>query len=85
VSEHPNIRLECLKPAESWTAPSGEEVREVLRLTGFTGGRAAKFLGLGTGGDRTVRRWIGDDSSIPYAAWALLCHRAGLGIIWEKV
>ena len=27
-----NIRLECLKPAERWAQPSGEEVREVLRL-----------------------------------------------------
>ena len=29
-----NIRLECLKPAERWAQPSGEEVREVLRLAG---------------------------------------------------
>ena len=41
-----NIRLECLKPAERWAQPSGEEVREVLRLAGLTGGKAAKVLGL---------------------------------------
>jgi hypothetical protein len=58
---HPNIRLECLRPAESWSQPTGEEVREVLRLAGFTGGAAAKRLGLGAKGDRTVRRWIGED------------------------
>ena len=40
-----NIRLECLKPAERWAQPSGEEVREVLRLAGLTGGKAAKVLG----------------------------------------
>ena len=76
--EHPNIRLECLKPAERWTQPTGEEVREALRLAGLTGGAAAKRLGLGAKGDRTVRRWIGEDSHIPYAARALLCDFAGL-------
>ena len=37
-----NIRLECLKPAERWAQPTGEEVREVLHLAGFTGARAAQ-------------------------------------------
>lgn len=81
--EHPNIRLECLKPAERWTQPTGEEVREALRFAGLTGGAAAKRLGLGAKGDRTVRRWIREDSHIPYAAWALLCDFAGLGEIWK--
>jgi len=79
----PIIRVECLRPAEGWMPPSGEEVRAVLHLAGFTGGKAAKALGLGAKGDRTVRRWIGEDSPIPYAAWALLCHFAGLGVIWK--
>jgi hypothetical protein len=38
---------------------------------GFTGGKAAKALGLGAKGDRTIRRWIGEDTPIPYAAWAI--------------
>ena len=80
-----NIRLECLRPAAAgWQQPTGEEIREVLRLAGFTGGSAAKALGLGAKGDRTVRRWIGQDSEIPYAAWALLCDFAGLGSIWKQ-
>lgn len=79
-----NIRLECLRPAEEWTKPTGEEIREVLRVAGFTGARAAKKLGLGDKGDRTIRRWIGEDSNIPYAAWALLCDFAGLGCIWKR-
>ncbi len=62
-----NIRLECLKPAERWAQPTGEEVREVLRLAGLTGGKAAKVLGLGPKGDRTIRRWVGEDTPIPYA------------------
>lgn len=83
ASNDANIRLECLRPAEHWTQPSGEEIREVLRLAGFTGGHAARVLGLGTKGDRTVRRWIGEQSAIPYAAWAILCEFAGLGEIWK--
>lgn len=79
-----NIRLECLRPAEKWEPPTGDEVREVLRLAGFTGGMAAKMIGLGKKGDRTVRRWIGEETHIPYAAWALLCDFAGLGQIWKE-
>ncbi len=79
-----NIRLECLRPAnDGWEQPTGEEIREVMRIAGFTGAQAAKALGLGAKGDRTVRRWIGQDSAIPYAAWALLCDFAGLGRIWK--
>ncbi len=80
-----NIRLECLRPAARWQQPTGEEIREVLRLAGLTGGAAAKALGLGAKGDRTVRRWIGEETANPYAAWALLCENAGLGIIWKEV
>lgn len=80
------IRLECLRPAaRSWEQPTGEEVREVLRAANLTGSQAAKLLGLGVTGDRTVRRWVGEDSAIPYAAWALLCDLAGLGCIWKEL
>ncbi|MBV6831309.1 transcriptional regulator [Xanthomonas euvesicatoria] len=79
-----NIRLECLKPAERWTQPTGEEIREVLRLAGLSGSKAAKALGLGAKGDRTIRRWIGEDTAIPYAAWAILCDLAELGAIWKE-
>ena len=79
-----NVRQECLRPAmNGWIRPTGQEVREVVRLAGLTGGGAARVLGLGAKGDRTVRRWIGEDSSIPYAAWAILCELAGQGIIWK--
>ncbi len=80
-----NIRQECLRQAEDWTQPTGEEVREVLRLAALTGGKAAKVLGLGPKGDRTIRRWVGEDTPIPYTAWALLCDYAGLGLIWKDV
>ena len=87
-----NIRFECLRPAnDGWEAPTADEVRELLRIIAarrgipkFTGGMAARFLGLGDQGDRTLRRWTGGDTPIPYAAWALLCHEAGFGAIWSK-
>jgi hypothetical protein len=78
------VRMECLCPAERWAQPTGEEVREVLRMAGLSGGRAAKMLGLGSQGDRTIRRWVGEDTPIPYAAWALLCDFAGLEAIWKR-
>ena len=78
-----SIRLECLKSADKWVQPTGEEVRAVLRLAGFTGSKAARVLGLGLTGDRTIRRWVGEDTPIPYPAWALLCCYAGLGLIWK--
>jgi len=84
MTEAGKIRQECLRPATGgWERPTGNEVREALRLAQLTGGQAAKTLGLGAEGGRTVRRWIGEDSAIPYAAWALLCDVAGLGRIWR--
>jgi len=78
------IRKACLQPASlAWPQPSGEEVRELLRRAGFTGGQAARKLGLGERGDRTVRRWISEESAIPYACWALLADFAGFGPIWK--
>ena len=80
------IRSACLQStANNWEQPTGEEVREVLRVANLTGAQAAKVLGLGATGDRTVRRWVGEDSAIPYAAWALLCDLAGLGCIWKDL
>lgn len=61
--------------------PTEQEVREVLHKAGHTGSGAARVLILGQGGDRTVRRRIGGQSPIPYAAWGVLCEYAGLGII----
>lgn len=78
------IRLACLRPAgDGWEQPTGEEVREVLKMSGLSGSQAASFLGLGSTGSRTVRRWAGAETPIPYAAWALLCEQAGLGMIWK--
>lgn len=77
------IRRECLNPAHSWVRPTGDEIKEVMRLAGLSGAQAAAKLGLGVGGGRTVRRWLAKDYEIPYAAWALLCYFAGLGLIFN--
>ncbi|GLR55201.1 transcriptional regulator [Shinella yambaruensis] len=79
-----NIRPECFRPGEDWLRPNGHEIREVLALAGLSGSQAARILGLGHQGGRTVRRWTGDDSPIPFAAWAILCDLAGLGAIWRE-
>jgi hypothetical protein len=84
ATSHPNIRSECLRPGESWVRPNGDEIREVLRLSGLTGSQAAKVLALGMDGGRTVRRWTGGDSLISFANWAILCDFAGLGTIWKN-
>lgn len=79
-----NIRNECLKPAQQWVHPTGNEIREVLQLAGLSTRQAAIFLGLSTTTyGRTIRRWLIQESAIPYPAWALLCEKAGLGIIWK--
>ena len=66
-----NIRLECLRPAERWVQPTGAEIREVLHLAGLTGGQAARILGLGAKGDRTVRRWVRRSPMPPGRSFAI--------------
>ncbi|MGY6259087.1 XRE family transcriptional regulator [Paraburkholderia caledonica] len=82
---HTRIRPECLLPwVQGWQQPTGVEVREVISRTGLTGRGVADLVGLSEkGGGRQVRRWISEESHIPYAAWAILCEVAGLGKIWE--
>jgi hypothetical protein len=77
------IRENCLRPfMAGWEQPSPEEIREVLRRAELTGSAAAKLVGISE--SRTIRRWTGGQSPIPYAAWALLCETAGLGAIWKS-
>ena len=81
-----NIRFECLRPAaDGWSQPTGEEIREVLRRAGLSGSQTADVLGLGSGGGRTVRRWTGEATPIPYAVWAILCDLGGFDRIWRKL
>lgn len=82
------IRPETLRPAAQWETPTPDEIRELIRLTGLSGSEVAAVLGLAPQGNksgrgsRAVRRWTAGDTLIPYAAWALLAHQAGFGLIW---
>ncbi|WP_322058470.1 XRE family transcriptional regulator [Paraburkholderia sp. J63] len=77
------IRPECLKPAIYWEKPTGAEIQEIVRQAGFTGRLAADYLDLADKTGRQIRRWISGETDIPYSAWALLCHAAGHGAIWD--
>jgi hypothetical protein len=76
------INPASLRPyTEGWEQPDSQAVRAVLKIANLTGGGAAKLTGIAD--SRTVRRWTGGETAIPYAAWALLCEVAGLGKIWN--
>lgn len=77
---HSAIRPECLKNAKDWHAPTGTEIKAVLSMANWTGVEFSKRIHTN---DRTVRRWIGDELKIPYAAWCILCYEANLGTIWK--
>lgn len=78
------IRPDCLQPySDNWPQPTGNEIREAMRLARFSGSEAAATLGLSHNGGRTIRRWVSEDLAIPYTAWAVLCEFAGFGIIWR--
>nr|WP_234480819.1 XRE family transcriptional regulator [Paraburkholderia aspalathi] len=71
-----------MRAATEWARPSGSEIQEIIRRTGLPGRGVARVLGLSENGGRLVRRWVGEDAEIPYAAWALLCDLAGFERIW---
>ena len=48
---------------------TAEEFRALLRRGNLTGSAAGAIAGVNP---RTIRRWIGGDSEIPYSAWALV-------------
>lgn len=75
------VRKACFRPFVEWTVPSAEEVRIAMKLADLTGSGLAALVGVQN--SRTIRRWTGGDVEIPYAAWAILSHKAGFGIIWE--
>lgn len=74
-----NIRHETLTTNIKWTQPTPDEIREVITRSGWKQSEAARFLGVTS---RQVNRWVQGEAKISYAAWAILCHEAGLGKIW---
>jgi DNA-binding transcriptional regulator YiaG len=86
TNEKITVRPECFRRADDgWERPTGAEIREIMRQAELTDSKVARLVGVSfqsAGGSRRVRKWTSEESEIPYAAWALLCHAAGLGIIW---
>jgi len=75
------IRPECfLSYGAGWICPKPEEIRTLLQIAELTGSKAATLTGLKD--SRTVRRWIGGDTPIPFSSWAILVEYAGFGKIW---
>ncbi|HCU0050496.1 TPA: transcriptional regulator [Proteus mirabilis] len=75
------IRPECfLSYGSGWVCPTPEEIRTLLQIAQLTGSKAAALTGLKD--SRTVRRWIGGDTPIPFSSWAILVEYAGFGKIW---
>lgn len=78
------VEPESLRPFKNgWVAPSGPVIKAVLQEARLSGRKAADLVGITD--DRTVRRWTSGETTIPYAAWAILCAAAGHGQIWWPV
>ncbi len=58
-----------------YQVPSSDDIRALLKSQSWTGARAAVIAGVDS---RTVRRWTGAESPIPYSCWRLLLINAGL-------
>lgn len=76
------IRQECfLSYGAGWICPTPEEIRTLMQIAQLTGSKAATLTGMKD--SRTVRRWIGGDTPIPFSSWAILVEYAGFGKIWS--
>tara|TARA_R110002072_G_scaffold284757_1_gene449256 strand:- start:330 stop:674 length:345 start_codon:yes stop_codon:yes gene_type:complete len=95
--DNEHVRPETLRPFPQWEPPTPDEIRQVFILAGekrglkkLTGAQVADLVGAsstgaGVGkGSRTVRKWVGGESRIPFGAWAILCAEAGFGFIWRS-
>ena len=58
---------------KGYEPPEADEIRETFKP--YTGSQIADMLGLSD--SRSVRRWIGGDVQIPYAAWRLFLILTG--------
>lgn len=79
VAGRTEVRHEARLPFADprYRPPTAAEVREVIRVLGLTGSQAGVLLGVTS---RAIRKWIGDESDVPYSAWRLLLVEAGLAL-----
>ena len=73
------IRHGCRLPFANpgYLKPTTDEIRAVLRMGNLTGSAAGRLLGVN---GRTVRKWTGGESDMPYSAWRLLLIHNGLAL-----
>lgn len=57
--------------------PTPNEFRSVTQQLNLSGAMVGRLLGVTS---RAVRKWIGDESPVPYSAWRLLLIVAGLAL-----
>lgn len=75
------IRPECLTPLPGpWVPPTGEEIAAAVSMAGLNGASLGRLINVS---GRNVRRWLNEEAPIPYAAWAWIAARAGLGELWR--
>jgi hypothetical protein len=55
--------------------PTAGEVRALVTVAGMTGGQVARLVG---SDPRKFRAWVGDEVSMPWAAWHILAVYIGL-------
>ncbi len=73
------LREETLRPAESWMAPTPDEINLALSMANWSAEKLGKKTGVQ---GSTIRCYLRGEKKIPFAVWAVLCDEAGLGKIW---
>jgi hypothetical protein len=73
------LRRETRLPFSSgqWIAPTGEEIAQVLRSAGMSGGQAARVMGIAP---QRVRELLGGKATTHYAPWRLLLIETRLAL-----
>lgn len=73
------LNPETLVPfSAGWVRPSGDDMRLIMKLAGFTGSAAGAYVGVDP---RQIRKWVAGAPAATYAGWCLLVKAAGLGDI----
>lgn len=70
------IHISCFLTPPHWMQPTGADVKIMIGLTGLNNVQLSVMLGLSTGGDRTIRKWVSGACNISYASWRLLARIA---------
>lgn len=72
---------ECFTTADKWQCPTRNEIIELMRFSGFDVPQLAKLVGVSR--KPTANAWAIGQKKIPYAVWAIFCHKIGIKEIWK--